>query len=262
MATSTLLSLERFREILSFNPFHYWQLANPTTPLVSQCVPFLRQYAWQQVDAAGRNEVIEAIAVAEQRLQEYLGYSVAPHYVEATIDVDCFIHSNWYYPQIAQIGEGKLQKIATETWTNSATSAITSSDTDNDGLKDTFTATYVDNGAVTDLADVKLYFSATEQFIEDDLARWEIRPVRFKRLNATTIQVTGRYWLLVRPVLYEGVGTVPGYDATMTGTDSSGSFNPATAGNFATTVDFYVRTYTTANQITVEYDNTVALPRR
>src|SRR6185369_14082604 len=135
MATSTLLSLERFREILSFNPFHYWQLANSTTPLLSQCVPFLRQYAWQQVDAAGRNEIIESIAVAEQRLQEWLGYSIAPHYVEATIDVDCFIHSNWCYPQIAQLGEGKLQKIATETWTNSATSAITSTDTDGDGLK-------------------------------------------------------------------------------------------------------------------------------
>lgn len=252
---TTLLSLERFREILSFGPYHFWQLANPKTPLLSQCIPFLRQYAWQQVDAAGRNEISEAIATAEERLQEWLGYSIAPHYVEATIDVDCFIHSNWCYPQIAQLGEGKLQKLATETWTNSATSNITATDTDNDGLKDTFTATYVDNGAVTDLGDLKLYFSATEQFIDDDLARWEIRPVRFKRLNATTVQVTGRYWLIVRPVLYEGVGTVPGYDATMTGTDSSGSFDPATPGNFATTVDFYVRTYSAANQVTLEYDN-------
>jgi hypothetical protein len=257
MSICTLLTLERFREILSFSPFHFWQLANPTTPVLSQCVPLLRQYAWQQVDAAGRSEIEEAIAVAEQRLSEWLGYSIAPHYVEDTLDVgSCFIHSSWFYPQATTLKEGKLQKVATETWTNSAAAVlITVSDTDGDGLDDTFTASYTDNGTVTDLGDLKLYFSESEQFIEDDLCRWEIRPVRFKRLDANTIQVTGRYWLLVRPVLYEGVGTVPGYDSSMTGTDSSGAFDPSEPSNFATTVDFYVRTYSAANQVTLELDS-------
>ena len=78
------LPIDTWRQILAFHPFHFWQLANATTPVTSACNGLVKQYAWQSVDAVGRSEIVEAIQTAEDRLAEYLGYAPAPR---ATSDV-------------------------------------------------------------------------------------------------------------------------------------------------------------------------------
>ena len=78
------LPIDTWRQILAFHPFHFWQMANSTTPITSACNGLVKEYAWQSVDAVGRQEIREAIQTAEDRLAECLGYAVAPR---ATSDV-------------------------------------------------------------------------------------------------------------------------------------------------------------------------------
>ena len=253
MTYCTLLPLETFRQLIGFHPWHFWGLANAQTPLTSQCTPFVREYSWQYADAAGRQEVRDAILRAEQLCADQLKYSIAPHYVEEEIDVDCFLHSSWNWPNVATLGEGKASAIQTETWNAVATNVIiTEKDLDGDGLFDTFVADLIDS-TTTDMDDLKLYFSEDDRFVDDDLCRFEIRPVRFKRKDANTIQVTGSYWLIVRPIKYEGLGNFPGYNSDMTAVDSSGSLDPSEPSNFAKQVDFYKRTISATNTATVDF---------
>ena len=45
----TLLPLDSWRQILAFHPYHFWQLANATTPVTSACNGLVKEYAWQSV---------------------------------------------------------------------------------------------------------------------------------------------------------------------------------------------------------------------
>ncbi|MCL5998277.1 MAG: hypothetical protein M1546_19825, partial [Chloroflexi bacterium] len=64
-----LLPSDEFRRILGFSPYHFWQLAdNDKARITSNCNPLVMQYAWQNADAIGRSEILEAIELAERRL--------------------------------------------------------------------------------------------------------------------------------------------------------------------------------------------------
>ena len=80
----TMLSLEEWREIIGWNPWHFWGLAGDKAPVTSGCNTAVMQYGWQSADAAGRADIVEAISAAEQTLIEYLGFSPAPRYEMAT----------------------------------------------------------------------------------------------------------------------------------------------------------------------------------
>ena len=75
------MPLDTFREVLGYNPYHFWGMQNSTIPVTSNCNTVVMERAWQNVDAAGRQDVREAIAEAEGRLLEYLGYRVGPRWV-------------------------------------------------------------------------------------------------------------------------------------------------------------------------------------
>lgn len=217
---ANLLPLETFRAIFGIHPLHFWGLSGPDAPVTSKCNTVVREYAWQEAQAAGRQEIRQAIETAEARLREHLGYSVAPRFASQVVP-----WPGGYFPSV-QLAEGYVQAIGAETLTQLGEAAVTYSDTDGDGLKDTFVATIATTE--TDPERLAVYLAAADRLDGAPLSeRWRVAPVSIT-ISGGTATVRGRRWLLVRPILYEGLG--------------SGELNPATDALFATHVAIATRT--------------------
>ncbi len=236
-----LLPLDSWRHIIGFMPWHFWQLSNSTqVPITSSCSDVMRKYAWQNADASARENVIEAIETAEERLREELNYWPAPKYVEETLSWNHYyqaalsnysragVDGRW---QGLALSSGYLQAIGTERLTViSAAAAVTYSDIDNDGLDDTFTVSAATT--VTDANKIAAYFAAADRFDGTDAGdAWRVRPVQVS-ISGGTVTVKGKRWLVVKPVLYEGIAS---------GGDD-GTIDPDDDANFVTTLAIYERT--------------------
>jgi len=254
-----LLPLDTWRELLHFHPFHFWQLANTTTPLTGAAGGLVRQHAWQSADAVGRSDILEAIATAEDRLRDYLGYSAAPRAIQETINwprlSDRFlVRTNASGPDgryvSVTLSEGQIQAIGSDTLTLLGNAAVTYSDIDSDGVNDTFICSIATSE--TDVTRIEAYFATADQFdAYQPFARWRIAPVRVT-IAGGIATITGRAWLLVKPVKYEGVQIL-----SSSAVDTSGALSPymvsdpATAANFVTTLDIYSHT-TNPNGTTID----------
>lgn len=231
--TTNLLPLERWRTILQFHPWHFWGMSDSTllSAAGEGCSSLTRQYAWQNSDAASRTEIGRAIQAAESILAEHLGYWVAPAYLEETHDWPGGL--GWRWPTI-QLDTGMIQAAGVEQLDSiSAAAPVTMSDVDSDGYDDTFTIGPIVT-SVTDPAQIALYFAAADRFALGDRSSdvgpsWRIEPVSVT-ISAGLVTIKGPAWLLVDPVLYEGVTNV-----------GANGLNPATPGTYVTTLDVYRR---------------------
>lgn len=237
-----LLPLETFRQLIGYHPYHFWGLANSQVPVTSACNDLVKEYAWQGADAVGRSEIRTAIATAEQRLFDYLGYAVAPRYREQTLAYPHLGRTGWYsHLPLASDGrwmsidlhDGYVQAVGIETRTLIGAAAVTYSDDNNDDVDDTFTLTIATT--VTEPSELAVYFGTADRFGDTTLSEaWRIQPVQ-AAISAGTVTITGPSYLLVKPVLYQGVATT--------------SLDPATASNFVTSLDVY-RRYTNSDGTT------------
>lgn len=248
---TNLLPLEDFRRVLQWHPFHFWGLSDGTyTPQNAQCKTVLKEYAWQGADYVGRSEIVAAIESAERLLRDFLGYAVAPEYREVTVTwpryydtartrgVNYDATGRWVAPQLP-FGAGQLQALGVEALTLVGTVAkstppvlgdtLVFTDADGDGLSDTFTAT-ITVAAGTDPDELAIYFAAADRLDSEAAGeRWRIRPVSVS-VSGTTATFIGRLWLLVRPVLYEGVNAQPLDPAVLT------------SATYAQSLEVYTRT--------------------
>lgn len=257
-----LLSLENFRRVLGYNPWHFFGLQSTGTNqarINSECNATIYQYTWQNANAAGRNEVLNAIQSAEDRLSAYLYYRPAPHYVVETV--------NWPrapYPRYGPIdtlgrwvsvsaGEKYIQAVGVETRAAIALAqAVAYSDLNGDGLNELATIT-VGVGTITDPDQIEVFFNTTDRYdgtvipatgtpdTIDAALRWRIQPVTV-RIAGGTATITGPSWIFVKPLLYEG----------------GAPLDPAAAANFAATVDIY-RRYTDPDGTTTDTSQAVLI---
>lgn len=243
-ATMTnLLPLENWRRIIGYNPFHFWGMSNATVPVTSACNAVVKQYAWQSDNAAGRNEIIEAIETAEKRLRDYLGFPIAPEYHSETVTWPRYYRANAHRtgdidPSGRRISlrlpDNKIRAVGVETLTYIGNAAVVLSDQDGDGLNDTFTATIATT--LTDVDEIAAYFAAADRLDNESAGeKWRIRPVT-ATISGGFATVRGRAWLLVDPVLVEGVSTA--------------NLDPTDAATLVTTIDIY-RRWTNTNGSTI-----------
>lgn len=242
-----LTPLDIFRAQMGMHPWHFWQLANSTAPVVTTCNDLVYQYAWQGGDAAARTDVALALESAEEKLREYLGYAVAPRYVTETLPWPQYLatglHAHGYgavdgHWQTVQLREGEIQAAGVESLTLIGTAAVAYSDADGDGLDETFTVTIAT--AVTDASQIAVYFVTADRLESAAVGdAWRIRPVNVT-ISGGTATITGRSWLLVKPIKYEGVATA--------------TLDPDTASNLAATLAVYQRTTNTDTQATLIWD--------
>lgn len=244
---TSLLPVESFRQILGYHPFHFWQMSNSSVPLTSSCNALVYQHAWQGVDAAGREDIALAIEAAETRLREYLGYSVMERYLSETLPFPQFQQRNVSSLAYAgadgrwlslQLSEMQVQAIGAEKRTLVGDAAIVLSDEDGDGLKESFTATIATTE--TDATKIACYFSDDDRLDSEDVSeRWRIMPVRVS-IAGGTATIRGKSWMLVKPILYEGV--------------ASTAIDPSDATKLVSAVEVHVRSTDYDNQGTLIWE--------
>jgi len=260
------LPLEQWRRIISYNPWHFWGLANSSqVPVSSQCNTIVTEHAWQNSDAVGREEIRSAIITAEARLREYLNYSIGRRFITETIkyprpltyghQYGASVDGNGRWLSI-RTNEGYLRSIGVETYsTISESSAVVLSDEDGDGINETFTISA--STSLTDASEIGIYFVAADRLDSttptqnpssseasggttgtpavlpsDGLSeRWRISPVNITITSNGALTIKGNAWQLVRPILYEGYNT----SALLNGID------PSDSSNFVSEVGIYRR---------------------
>lgn len=213
------LPLDTFRSVISYNPYHFWQLANGTVPVTSKCNSLVKEYAWQDADAAGRDNVRSAIETAQSRFIEHLGYSVGAHYVESVVQypklknpgMTRFMPIDPRARRVAlQLPEGEIQAIGKETFLSidpAATVVLT--DEYGDGLLDTFTLIVDLTGYEVEVDEIAVYFATGDRLDGEPISeRWEIAPINVS-FSGAIATITGRSWLIVDPIRYHGVGVDP-----------------------------------------------------
>lgn len=235
---TNLLPLESWRQIMQFHPFWFWGITDADLLKTTDgCNPITRQYAWQNSDAASRTEIAAAIATAEQRLFDQLGFWPAPAYTRETVPYPRQGQA-WGRWGSVQLGATHIQAVGVEGHASIALATpVTYTDVDGDGYMDTFTVGPVAT-SVTDIDEIALYFSATDRFDGPDYStdvgdRWRIAPVRAS-LSGGNVTIKGPAWLLIKPITYEGVANI-GANGLAPATAS------ATPAHYATTLDIYRR---------------------
>lgn len=238
-----LLPVYSFFEIIGFHPWHSAGIAGTGDLAVSTgCDTLVRRYEWQNSDAVGTKAIEQAIETAEAKLTQYMGYSPAPHYVSEVV--------NWpqTWPadgrwQSMQLRETQIRAVGVETLTAiSAAAIVTYTDSDGDGIDDTFSVSAATT--ITDASQIAVYFSAADRFTgwgstTDISARWRVQPI-VVTIAGGTVTVTGPKQLCVKPLKYEGVVNI-----------GANGLDPSTAANFVTTLDIYRRyTATDGNTVT------------
>ena len=242
-----LLPLDLFRKSLAYNPFHFWQLTNALVPITDTCNSLVFKYAWQNVGAIGREEIQYAIETSEERLIDYLGYSPVPHFISESLPYPRYPQNDiWSNSRQGsdgrnvsiQLKEGYVNQIGSEKLTYIGDASVTITDTDNDGIDDFFTATIVTTE--TDAAKLAIYFTDTDRFHDEPVGDdWRIQPVVIS-ISGGTATIKGNSWLLVLPILYEGMSDL--------------GLDPNDPDNFVSSVSVYIRENDTQNQATLVWE--------
>lgn len=232
---NTALSLEEWRQVFGWHPYHFWGMAdNDILAVTAQCDEVVYGYAWQDNQIIGRFEITEAIARAEQKLADYLHYRPGPIYTEAAVtwpaagdprmirgSVDA--QGRWLS---VDLPEGEIRAIGTELRTLIGNTAVSLIDADGDNINDRFSATIATT--VTDVTEIACYFIAADRLNGDEVSeRYRIRPLDVQ-ISAGTATIRGPAWLLTRPINSEGFRMAPK--------------DPASAGVLATSIAVYQRT--------------------
>lgn len=230
----TMLPLDEYARIMGISPLHFNQVELPDIHPASTCSYPTLQYSWQNADKTGREELAEAIAEAETRISDLLGFKPVPQWEAderlVAIGPTLLGRPKWGY----FIAGGQRAQVVIE-----AGAAVVYTDVmpTGDGYDETATITVsatVGTDTLTDTEAVAVFYPG-EGGAED----WEIRP-RHVVLSGGNIIITVRREQLVKPEFMEAFGA-RGVD----GTDDA---------NFLDEVDVYWRFHDVSVQAQLLWD--------
>jgi len=242
----TLLSLDRYAQIMGINPAHFSGAAHSSLfPSLGQCNDVWRQFNWQGGHIVGREDIAEAIMGAEADLAEFLGYWPAPkfisrevhpfprHYRRDMFDVGLnsrydrkSIRTKW--AKVISAGRRNLQVIG------AATKAV---ELIYDLALQTATITLPTPAGITAASEyqIKTYFDGTQT------PEWEIRPPISVEIGANVV-IIFHAWQLIEPALQLAFPTADPFQA----------IDLTDINNFVDVVDVY-REYADYTQHSVEF---------
>jgi hypothetical protein len=198
--------IETWRREVGYNPFHFWQMTNQDVPVTSSCNSLVYEYSWQNVDTLGRSDVRAAIKNAHNQLREFLGYRVGLEHVSKR---DVYPYDGRIHPQndglfrAINLNEGYIKKLGVPAYTPLGNEPLVYSDSDSDGVFDTFTTSVaIPVGMTYDELVLKVPSANRPAWWEEEQAI--IRPVKVE-VAAGVATFTGSLWLMAQPLLYERV---------------------------------------------------------
>lgn len=208
--TYTLLSLDQWADIMGVSR---WELNQVSDGLPgnagSQCKTPFFQYRWQK-DYLAREELGDAIAEAERMIAAELRYWPAPLYTtneEQQYPRD--FRPYWWGEPFNPRGDWKPLELNWQHYLTpgilarteiSPTVAPVYSDEDGDGLQETFTITVAT--AVTNAAEIGIYFTAADRMGNPIDEVWRIRPVRVSFSGGNAV-IVGHKAMLIKPSLLQ-----------------------------------------------------------
>jgi len=238
-STETLLSLDRFAQVMQINPSHFNSATcGDVMVLPGQCNHCWYQYGWQSHDRISREDLAREIRQAEEDLASRVGFWAAPRF----IDDEMHVYSRHYRRNVRGNGlnvYGLGNSLTTKwgkfispgqrglTYIGSPTVAgggIAFTDADLDGYPETVTVTIATT--LTDASELKVYFTGHVGEPE-----WEIRPARTKIIAAGTLTATFWKWQFIDPDRWEAFPTIAGSQELQVDTTD--------AGNIVDQVDVY-----------------------
>lgn len=248
--TRTLLPLDRWAEVIGYNPIHFNQVVVPDIIPNTVCDSPLKQWAWQETAQIGREDIAQAIQDAERTIGNYLGYTLLPSWQADERQPAIrparpeMALPGYGYPFGAGYGLGGYGGyggwgawpggyVRQHVKTNfsyyvqggierktliDAGAAVVYTDEDSDGYEET--ATVVVATTVTEVCEIAVYFPG-EAGADD----WEVRPLRSVVIAGGNATI--RMWRhqLVLPELWDALAP-QAVDGTVD-------------ANFLTTVDVY-----------------------
>lgn len=231
--TVTWLSLDRWGQILQINPLHLNGVASAAVS-GEVCRDYWTQFAYQDAHKVSREDVAQAIHDAERMLANFTGYSLLPDWIvderrqAARPPAPELYSTGWnvrgQHKSVAALqgyvwaGGQKAQTLI------SAGAAVTYSDEDGDGYKETATVTVAT--AVTP-CEVHAYFPAAAiapYGANAGADEWEVRPIRAVQSGANVV-ITFRREQLPDPDLWMRL--------------NAEAIDGDVDANFLTTVDVY-----------------------
>jgi hypothetical protein len=206
-----VMGVSEWYNFMGVHPWHGMQLSNALIPLNSKCSALVYEYAWQNADRAGRNEIRQAIEEAERLFHQYSRVWPSPRFVEVTLPYpplgdtrytrffDVGGQGRWLN---VQVPDAELIALGPAVESDNATEALTYTDEDGDGLFETATAIATVTSGTT-ASEVVARFLAADC---GPVTPPEITPrsVEVSGVNATLVFNT---WDLVRPVRYQGAAS-------------------------------------------------------
>lgn len=230
--TITRLPISRWAEVLGIPPLHFAQVIT-SQQQVSTCGSVWFQYPWQASDAVSREDVAQAIMMAEEAIERELGYRLLPSWEidERVLPRKPGMNDLVNYGMVNPRGFGPSVHL---NWGHFITGGIRAVSAVQEGAtvffedhdKDDYaeTARIVVSTSVTNEEEIAVYFAATDTgFAADE--RWRIRPLR--RVSISGGEATIYLWRhhLVRPEL--------------TGSFSPEAIDGADTDQFVASVDVY-----------------------
>lgn len=172
----TSLPLDTWARILGINPYHFNSIELDSSPAM-HCNKVWRQYAWQDSDRVGREEVAECIAQAEADIRDHLGFFPVPTWTEAEIkrlaqptDTEAHFTESPADPRLLLRGtmtkwghviSGGVEGAILIGTATVAGGTLTYTDRDGDGYAET--AVIVLPTTVTDTNEVRVYFTGRDR---------------------------------------------------------------------------------------------------
>lgn len=244
--TKTLLSLDRFARVMGVHPLHFNGVYVQDLAPATTCGQPLVQYDWQTADGVSRESIAVAIADAESRLAQWLGFKPLPSF--ELDERHGFVRPADPSLMRASLMQADGLAIATQLdWGYVVAGGIekrdpiqlnvnvTYSDGDADGYKET--ATIAVGTTVTDPNEIIIAFPG-----EGGMVEWEIRPIRVS-IAGGVATITARREQLVNPSTQESM---------VTGTRGvDGSVD----ANFAPRVDVYRAWHDPSQQVQFLWEN-------
>jgi hypothetical protein len=223
----TWLSIQRWAQLMGIDMLHFNQL-NSATLQRTVCGSVWYQFAWQDANRTSREDVMRAIAQAEQRISNFIGYPLLPTWYAdeehrpvrpARADAISLGLNIRGVAKTIRAGQGYVLAGGVQGKTLlSAALVFVRSDEDGDGYKETCTANVAVTSAYT-AQEIRAFYPGQNG---DDY--WEIRPIKVT-ISGLIATIVFNSWQIVDPSLQDSYSAAP--------------IEADTDGNYLNNIDVY-----------------------
>jgi hypothetical protein len=232
----TLLSLEEYARTMQLDPLQF-RGAVTSLRAQNQCSDLWHEYDWQDGGKVSRQELLYAIAAAEEEIAQVLGYWMAPRWIADEKQDYTQFYQREFRGRFGYNIRGEYKGLQTQwgyvlyggqraTTQIDAVNIVRSSniDTTGDTFEDMAVFTVTVPAVLTNPCELKAYFKVydaadaancrTEPSSVGADEYWEIRDTRIK-LSGTTATVYIPIWQIIKPQLQReiDVGSIDGDNA-------------------------------------------------